>query len=496
MPSERRGSNRRVGSDTPTIARIRTATPAIFPRMSDAPLPRIRATTILAVRRERQGRARRRRPGDRRRDRHEVERAEGAAASRRQAARRVRRRRRRRLDAVREVRGEARALSGQLAARRGRAGQGLAQRSRAAPPRGAARRRRYSSTASSSPAPASSSSRTTASSRSGPAARTRSPPRARSSANTQLDAGGDRASGPARSPARSASTRTRTSPCSRRPALGLATPIDASGSMPSTRTQQALARLADLTPRQIVAELDRYIVGQADAKKAVAIALRNRWRRQRAPESHPRRDLAEQHHPHRPDRRREDGDRAAPRQARRRAVHQGRSVEVHRGRLRRPRRRGDGARSRRERDRHGAQRARDARSRISRTRRSTSGCSTCCCRRRRRTKPAAARAQAGRAPSRRTRRRRRPRRLPRRLAAATSQQETGDAAQDRYKRTREKLKQLLLDGQLEAREVEVEVTQHGPDVRHVRVAGRAGRHGELHRDAPGHDAASGRRSAR
>jgi ATP-dependent HslUV protease ATP-binding subunit HslU len=54
--------------------------------------------------------------------------------------------------------------------------------------------------------------------------------------------------------------------------------------MPSTRTQQAIARLADLTPRQIVAELDRYIVGQEPAKKAVAIALRNRWRRQRAPE--------------------------------------------------------------------------------------------------------------------------------------------------------------------------------------------------------------------
>jgi ATP-dependent HslUV protease ATP-binding subunit HslU len=53
----------------------------------------------------------------------------------------------------------------------------------------------------------------------------------------------------------------------------------------SPRTQQALARLADLTPRQIVAELDRYIVGQADAKKAVAIALRNRWRRQQAPEA-------------------------------------------------------------------------------------------------------------------------------------------------------------------------------------------------------------------
>lgn len=54
--------------------------------------------------------------------------------------------------------------------------------------------------------------------------------------------------------------------------------------MPSPRTEQALARLADLTPRRIVAELDRFIVGQAEAKKSVAIALRNRWRRQRAPE--------------------------------------------------------------------------------------------------------------------------------------------------------------------------------------------------------------------
>src|ERR1700749_1943824 len=34
------------------------------------------------------------------------------------------------------------------------------------------------------------------------------------------------------------------------------------------------------TPREIVSELDRYIVGQHDAKRAVAIALRNRWRRQ------------------------------------------------------------------------------------------------------------------------------------------------------------------------------------------------------------------------
>src|ERR1041384_3026183 len=39
-----------------------------------------------------------------------------------------------------------------------------------------------------------------------------------------------------------------------------------------------------MTPRQIVEELDRYIVGQDAAKKAVAIAIRNRWRRQQLPE--------------------------------------------------------------------------------------------------------------------------------------------------------------------------------------------------------------------
>src|SRR5213076_307035 len=39
-----------------------------------------------------------------------------------------------------------------------------------------------------------------------------------------------------------------------------------------------------LTPKQIVAELDKYIVGQHDAKRAVAVAIRNRWRRQQLPE--------------------------------------------------------------------------------------------------------------------------------------------------------------------------------------------------------------------
>ena len=38
------------------------------------------------------------------------------------------------------------------------------------------------------------------------------------------------------------------------------------------------------TPKEIVEYLDKYIIGQDDAKKSVAIALRNRWRRQNAPE--------------------------------------------------------------------------------------------------------------------------------------------------------------------------------------------------------------------
>jgi ATP-dependent HslUV protease ATP-binding subunit HslU len=42
--------------------------------------------------------------------------------------------------------------------------------------------------------------------------------------------------------------------------------------------------MSDLTPPQIVAELDRYIIGQNDAKRAVAVALRNRWRRQQLPD--------------------------------------------------------------------------------------------------------------------------------------------------------------------------------------------------------------------
>jgi ATP-dependent HslUV protease ATP-binding subunit HslU len=52
--------------------------------------------------------------------------------------------------------------------------------------------------------------------------------------------------------------------------------------LPGTADDQELA-LDDLTPREIVAELDKYVVGQKAAKRAVAIALRNRMRRQKLP---------------------------------------------------------------------------------------------------------------------------------------------------------------------------------------------------------------------
>ena len=48
--------------------------------------------------------------------------------------------------------------------------------------------------------------------------------------------------------------------------------------------EETLPWLEEMPPKKIVAELDRYIVGQDVAKKAVAIAIRNRWRRAQAPD--------------------------------------------------------------------------------------------------------------------------------------------------------------------------------------------------------------------
>ena len=112
-----------------------------------------------------------------------------------------------------------------------------------------------------------------------------------------------------------------------------------------------------MPPRQIVAELDRYIVGQEAAKKAVAIAVRNRWRRAQAPD-----DIRDEITPYNiimigPTGVGKDRDRPPAGPPERRAVHQGRGLEVHRGGLRRPRRRVDGARPGGRRHQHGAHRA-------------------------------------------------------------------------------------------------------------------------------------------
>jgi heat shock protein HslVU, ATPase subunit HslU len=53
----------------------------------------------------------------------------------------------------------------------------------------------------------------------------------------------------------------------------------------TTNTAGALPGAGSMTPREIVAELDRHIVGQRAAKRAVALALRNRWRRMQLPEA-------------------------------------------------------------------------------------------------------------------------------------------------------------------------------------------------------------------
>ena len=49
---------------------------------------------------------------------------------------------------------------------------------------------------------------------------------------------------------------------------------------PKSKDEKNESLVSSLSPREIVSELDRFVVGQNKAKKAVAVALRNRWRRQ------------------------------------------------------------------------------------------------------------------------------------------------------------------------------------------------------------------------
>src|SRR6478735_5030111 len=65
------------------------------------------------------------------------------------------------------------------------------------------------------------------------------------------------------------------------PLISAFTPIRKSSSKAWSQSRNAMT---SFSPREIVSELDRYIIGQRDAKRAVAIALRNRWRRQQLDE--------------------------------------------------------------------------------------------------------------------------------------------------------------------------------------------------------------------
>ena len=65
--------------------------------------------------------------------------------------------------------------------------------------------------------------------------------------------------------------------------------------LPGTVDEEQIA-LDELTPREIVAELDKHVVGQKDAKRAVAIALRNRMRRQKLDARSCRRSDSQKHH--------------------------------------------------------------------------------------------------------------------------------------------------------------------------------------------------------
>ena len=185
--------------------------------------------------------------------------------------------------ALREVRGEARPLSRQPAARGGGAGQGLAQRPGPAPARGAAGGGRPGAQLSAERlGRADRAGRWGARGRLGRQLRARR--RARAARRLRRSAPRHRAAVAWRSRRTSACLPIAISRCwscdDDRVATQPAEPTAAG----SRRTPSRCRGWRRCRPRQIVAELDRYIVGQDAAKKAIAIAVRNRWRRAQAPE--------------------------------------------------------------------------------------------------------------------------------------------------------------------------------------------------------------------
>src|SRR6202049_4527857 len=212
---------------------------------------------------------RRRRAGHRRANHRQVQRQESTPARQRRRHRRVCRRHRRRLHPVRTARGQARAISRPIDPRGGRARQGLAHRPLLAPARSDDDRRR----------PAGIAGAHRHRRRAGAGGRThghrfRRQFRACGGAGADRDRAGcgdDRQEGAG----------------DRRGNLRLHQPQRQHRDLENMTPSFSAARPAEqpdslmtaFSPREIVSELDRFIVGQNDAKRAVAIALRNRWRR-------------------------------------------------------------------------------------------------------------------------------------------------------------------------------------------------------------------------
>src|SRR6185312_1658538 len=205
----------------------------------------------------RPGRHRRRRPGQHGPDGGQGQRPQGSPSWQGRRHRRIRRRDRRRLHLVRTARGQARPISRPACARLRGTRQGLAHRSVSEAPRGDADCRRQGLSLHAV----------------GLGRRTRA------RGGRARVGHGDRFGGQLRARRRPGADAD-AARC-----RGDRAPFDAHRRrnlrLHQRQSDSRKSLMTDLSPREIVSELDRYIVGQAEAKRAVAIALRNRWRRLR-----------------------------------------------------------------------------------------------------------------------------------------------------------------------------------------------------------------------